>query len=92
MMMKNIGFFAFLILSATAHADKGIYYQDKYITIYNDNTVVYTGSERAVKFKESTTWVEEDYFTQQEKYCEVDSNYGKKLMSSLKKSKTNTKQ
>ncbi len=35
-------------------------------------------------FKPSATWVEEDYFTQQEKYCEVDSNYAKKMEKSLK--------
>jgi hypothetical protein len=34
-------------------------------------------------FKPSSAWVEEDYFTQQEKYCEVDSKYVDKLKKSL---------
>jgi hypothetical protein len=38
-------------------------------------------------FKPSSTWVEEDYFTQQEKYCEVDSKYIDKLKKSVKNKK-----
>ncbi len=74
---------SFLALSANVLADKEIYYSDANITIYTDNTVVKTGENTAPVFKPSSTWVEEDYFTQQEKYCEVDSIYGKKLKQSL---------
>ncbi len=70
-------------ISAQVHADKEIYYANKSITIYTDNTVVYTGKNESPVFKPSETWVEEDCFIQQEKYYEVDSNYIDKLKKSL---------
>jgi len=45
--------------------------------------VVYADGSVPV-FKPSSTWVEEDFFTQQEKYCEVDSKYVDKLKKGLK--------
>lgn len=68
-----------LALSTSALADKEIFYSDDKVTIYTDNTVVQTGKTTAPVFAASSTWVEEDYFTQQEKYCEVDSVYKDKL-------------
>ncbi len=69
--------------SAPIFANKDILYSDKNITIYTDNTMVQTGKTTAPVFKPSGTWVEEDYFTQQEKYCEVDSKYVDKLKKGL---------
>ncbi|WPE16863.1 hypothetical protein R5P06_02080 [Candidatus Thioglobus autotrophicus] len=68
-----------LVLSVSVSADKAIFYSDDKVTIYTDNTVVQTGKTTAPVFEASSTWVEEDYFTQQEKYCEVDSVYKGKL-------------
>lgn len=65
-------------MSVNTHAQKPILFQDQTITIYTDNTVVYADGSTPV-FKASSTWVEEDYFIQQEKYCEVDSVYKDKL-------------
>jgi hypothetical protein len=48
---------------------------------------VSTKTGRPLVFSESKTWVEEDYFTQQEKYCEVDSKYIDKLKKSVKNKK-----
>ncbi|WP_428086196.1 hypothetical protein [Candidatus Thioglobus sp.] len=76
-----------LAVSTSIFANKDILYTDKNITIYTDNTIVQTGKTTAPVFKPSSTWVEEDFFTQQEKYCEVDSLYGKKLKQSLIKSR-----
>ncbi|MEO1890441.1 MAG: hypothetical protein ABGX45_01975 [Candidatus Thioglobus sp.] len=73
-----------LSFSASAYADKEILFTDKNITIYTDNTITYTGKKTVPVFKPSSTWVEEDYFTQQEKYCEVDSKYIDKLKKGLK--------
>ena len=73
----------FLIASANVFADKDILYSDKNITIYTDNTMTYTDKKTAPVFKPSNSWVEEDFFIQQEKYCEVDSTYGNKLKQSL---------
>ena len=73
----------FLAVSANVFADKDILYSDKNITIYTDNTMTYTGKKTVPVFKTSNSWVEEDFFTQQEKYCEVDSIYGNKLKQSL---------
>ncbi len=69
--------------STPIFANKDILYSDKNITIYTDNTMVQTGKTTAPVFKPSSTWVEEDFFTQQEKYCEVDSKYIDKLKQSL---------
>ena len=74
----------FISVSAGVYADKEILYSDKNITIYTDNTMTYTGKKTAPVFKPSSTWVEEDFFTQQDKYCEVDSKYIDKLKKSLK--------
>jgi len=71
--------------STPIFANKDILYSDKNITIYTDNTMVQTGKTTAPVFKPSSTWVEEDFFTQQEKYCEVDSKYIDKLKKSIKK-------
>ena len=73
----------FLAVSANVFADKDILYSDKNITIYTDNTMTYTGKKTVPVFKPSNSWVEEDYFTQQEKYCEVDSIYSNKLKQNL---------
>lgn len=73
----------FISVSANVYADKEILFTDKNITIYADNTVVYADGSVPV-FKPSSTWVEEDFFTQQEKYCEVDSKYVDKLKKSLR--------
>ncbi|MEO1940058.1 hypothetical protein [Candidatus Thioglobus sp.] len=81
---KQIIFVALLGFSVSVYAEKTVFYTDSDITIYSDNSVVYTGKKAAPVFKPSATWVEEDYFTQQEKYCEVDSNYAKKMEKSLK--------
>ena len=70
-------------ISVQVYADKEIYCADKSITIYTDNTFVYTGKNESQVFKPSETWVEEDCFIQQEKYYEVDSNYIDKLKKSL---------
>ncbi len=72
-----------LIASASVVAEKSILFQDKTITIFTDNTVLYADGSVPV-FKPSSTWVEEDYFTQQEKYCEVDSKYTDKIKNGLK--------
>ncbi|MBW5290838.1 MAG: hypothetical protein Rsou_1149 [Candidatus Ruthia sp. Asou_11_S2] len=48
---------------------------------YADNTI----APEYPYYPPSSTWVEEDYFTQQEKYCEVDSIYGKQLEYALDK-------
>lgn len=74
----------FLLAGGSALASKEIFYTDQNITIYTDNTVVETRSGKSAVFKPSDTWVEEDYFTQQEKYCEVDSIYGDRLKQMLK--------
>jgi hypothetical protein len=65
-------------LSVNADADKSILFQDKNLTIYTDNTLVYADGS-VPKFKPSVNWVEEDYFIQQEKYCEVDTLSVEKL-------------
>ncbi|MDC9727100.1 MAG: hypothetical protein PSN35_04620 [Candidatus Thioglobus sp.] len=74
-----------ITLSASASAEKEIFYSDKNITIYTDNTVVQTGKSTAPVFKPSSTWVEEDFFTQQEKYCEVDAIHKDRMNLLLKK-------
>jgi hypothetical protein len=83
--MKKIQKTVFIILVSVAiniYANKAILFQNNTITIYTDNTVVYAdGSE--VVFEPSSTWVEEDFFTQQEKYCEVNSVNGAKLKQIL---------
>ncbi|MBT3277643.1 MAG: hypothetical protein HN373_06590 [Candidatus Thioglobus sp.] len=78
MFIQKIFIIILLGVSASVHADKSILFQDQNITIYTDNSVVYADGS-VPKFKPSSTWVEEDYFTQQEKYCEVDSVYKDKL-------------
>ncbi|MCH9646395.1 MAG: hypothetical protein K0U08_07120 [Proteobacteria bacterium] len=86
--VQKILLMVLLTLSASVSAEKEIFYSDKNITIYADNTVVQTGKNTAPIFKPSSTWVEEDFFTQQEKYCEVDSihkNKLKDLLNSFKK-------
>ena len=79
------------LTSSSVLADKEIYYQDKNITIYSDNTVVRTGETKPMVFSASKTWVEEDFFTQQAKYCEVDGVKMKKALSQLMQSKTTIK-
>jgi hypothetical protein len=83
--MRKIKIILMMILAASANvfADKDILYSDKNITIYTDNTMTYTGKKTVPVFKPSNSWVEEDYFTQQEKYCEVDSIYSNKLKQNL---------
>ena len=82
--LKQIILLIALGVSSSVIADKEILYSDKNITIYTDNTITYTGKKTVPVFKPSSTWVEEDYFTQQEKYCEVDSKYVGKLKKGLK--------
>jgi len=79
---KNL-LIVFLFISTNSFADKEIFYSDDKITIYTDNTIVQTGQNTAPVFKPSSTWIEEDYFTQQDKYCEVDSKYIDKLKKGL---------
>jgi hypothetical protein len=81
--LKQIILLIILGISSGVIADKEILYSDKNITIYTDNTITYTGKKTVPVFKPSSAWVEEDYFTQQEKYCEVDSKYVDKLKKSL---------
>ncbi len=81
--LKQVILLIILGISVVAYADKEILYSDKNITIYTDNTITYTGKETVPVFKPSSAWVEEDYFTQQEKYCEVDAKYVDKLKNSL---------
>mgnify|MGYP001583757901 CR=1 FL=1 len=81
--LQNIILLIFLATSATALASKKVFYSDGNITIYADNTVIQTGTDTAPVFKSSSTWVEEDFFTQQEKYCEVDSTYVDRLKKSI---------
>ena len=83
-LIQKILIVVFIGASAGVYADKEILYSDKNITIYTDNTMTYTGKKTAPVFKPSSTWVEEDFFTQQDKYCEVDSKYIDKLKKSLK--------
>lgn len=71
------------LASTGALAAKEIYYQDKNITIYTDNSVVRTGDAKPMVFSASKTWVEEDFFTQQAKYCESDGKLPS--LSKLKK-------
>lgn len=81
--LKQITLLITLGVSSSVVADKEILYSDKNITIYTDNTITYTGKKTVPVFKPSSAWVEEDYFTQQEKYCEVDSKHVDKLKKSL---------
>ena len=81
--LKQIILFIILGISSSVIADKEILYSDKNITIYTDNTITYTGKKTVPVFKPASTWVEEDYFTQQEKYCEVDSKHVDKLKKGL---------
>ena len=82
--LKQVILLITLGISSSVVADKEILYSDKNITIYSDNTITYTGKKTVPVFKPSSTWVEEDFFTQQDKYCEVDSKYIDKLKKSLK--------
>jgi len=81
--LKQIILLITLGISSSVVADKEILYSDKNITIYTDNTITYTGKKTVPVFKPSSTWVEEDYFTQQEKYCEVGSKHVDKLKKGL---------
>ncbi|MCH9745995.1 MAG: hypothetical protein K0U04_04630 [Proteobacteria bacterium] len=80
--IQSVIFMVFFGVSIGVNAERAILFQDKTITIYTDNTVVYADGSVPV-FKPSSTWVEEDYFTQQEKYCEVDSIHKDKLKDLL---------
>ena len=80
--IQSVIFMVFFGVSIDVNAERAILFQDKTITIYTDNTVVYAEGSVPV-FKSSSTWVEEDYFTQQEKYCEVDSIHKDKLKDLL---------
>jgi hypothetical protein len=83
--MKKIQKTVFIILVSVAiniYANKAILFQNNAIIIYTDNTVVYADGSKVV-FEPSSTWVEEDFFTQQEKYCEVDFINNKKLKQTL---------
>jgi len=80
--IQSVIFMVFFGVSIGVNAERAILFQDKTITIYTDNTVVYADGSVPV-FKSSSTWVEEDYFTQQEKYCEVDSIHKDKLKDLL---------
>jgi len=81
--IQSVIFMVFFGVSIGVNAERAILFQDKTITIYTDNTVVYADGSVPV-FKPSSTWVEEDYFTQQEKYCEVDSIHKDKLKRFVK--------
>jgi len=49
-----------------------ILYQDRNI-IVTDKGVYSTRTKKLIIFQEAPNWEEEDFFTQQEKYCEKDS-------------------
>ncbi len=69
--IKQIMVLALLVVSVNVGAQKAPIYSDQSIIIYADNTVVSAKTGKPLVFSESKKWVEEDYFTQQEKYCEV---------------------
>jgi len=49
-----------------------ILYQDRNL-IVTDKGVYSTRTKKLIIFQEDPNWEEEDFFTQQEKYCEKDS-------------------
>jgi len=49
-----------------------ILYQDRNI-IVTDKGVYSTRTKKLIIFREDPNWEEEDFFTQQEKYCEKES-------------------
>jgi len=49
-----------------------ILYQDRNL-IVTDKGVYSTRTKKLIIFQEAPNWEEEDFFTQQEKYCEKDS-------------------
>jgi hypothetical protein len=75
--VQLLGIFMSLSMSA-ASASSDIYYTDKNITIYSDGKIVFTGKDYGPTFSPAKNWVEEDFFTQQEKYCERDSIFVEK--------------
>ena len=81
--LKQIILPIILGVSSGVIADKEILQSDKNITIYTDNTITFTGKKTVPVFKPSCTWVERGCFTQQEKYCEVDSKRVDKLKKGL---------
>ena len=47
-----------------------IYWQGKNLTILINGIIIDNKTGDILSFPESTTWEEEDFFTQQSKYCE----------------------
>lgn len=64
--------FATVIVAIDTSYGSEVLYQDKNI-IVTDKGVYSTRTKKLITFQESPNWEEEDFFTQQEKYCEKDS-------------------
>ena len=64
--------FATVIMAFDDSYGSEILYQDRNI-IVTDKGVYSTRTKKLIIFQEAPNWEEEDFFTQQEKYCEKDS-------------------
>ena len=64
--------FATVIMAFDDSYGNEILYQDRNI-IVTDKGVYSTRTKKLIIFQEAPNWEEEDFFTQQEKYCEKDS-------------------
>jgi len=71
-----IGLLLFCILQVKASFDdldlSRILYQDDNIVVVKEGVFSKRTGKR-VQFREASNWEEEDFFTQQEKYCEKES-------------------
>ena len=59
---------AILFFATTVNAE--VLYQDNNITV-TDEGVFSTRTGKPIEFRQAPDWEEEDFFTQQSKYCEV---------------------
>jgi len=66
--------FATVIMAFDDSYGSEILYQDRNI-IVTDKGVYSTRTKKLIIFQESPNWEEEDFFTQQEKYCEKESKW-----------------
>ena len=64
--------FATVIMAFDDSYGSEILYQDRNI-IVTDKGVYSTRTKKLIIFQEAPNWEEEDFFTQQEKYCEKES-------------------
>jgi len=64
--------FATVIMAFDDSYGSEILYQDRNL-IVTDKGVYSTRTKKLIIFQEDPNWEEEDFFTQQEKYCEKDS-------------------